>query len=418
MANQLPAGINGQGVIIGHPDSGWTPHAELNFVNLNTNPTSPNYDLGRDWNVFNDQNTAEKSISSRAFTHFHGTATASLIISNGDNNLTGIAPGARILPIRCIAESEIDTGVVLISDADVARAVWFATRQNVDIISMSLGGYPAPALECVVAHAVYNNTIVVAAAGNFWPFVVFPAGYPECIAVGASNARNAPWAYSARGNKVAFSAPGEDVYCADWDKSSPNRRSIVNTTGADGTSFATAITAGAAALWLQRYGKQNLITGLNGRATLQEFFLAHVRTTVSTPHGWNTNLNGSGILNVQNLLNPTTLPNTATFTGANWNNWMRRTSLELLYDMYENSDPVVVRERFQEFVNTNDPVSFMEQFGQEILNILVAVPDAFNRMGDAINAAANEAEDIIEDVVEEVTDLVSDAIGTVAGWFS
>lgn len=417
LANQLPAGVNGQGVVIGHPDSGWTPHKELNFVNVDTNPTSPNFDLTRDWNVLNDRNTAEESLSSIAFHHFHGTATASLIISSGDNNLTGIAPRATILPIRCVAG--IDTGVVLIGDTDVARAVWYATQKNVDVISMSIGGYPSPVLECVVAHAVYNNLIVVAAAGNYYPLVIFPARYPECIAVGASNAQNSPWAYTARGNKVAFSAPGEDVYCAEWDDSSPNRRAIVEISGPDGTSFSTAITAGAAALWLQRYGKRNLINGLNGRATLQELFLAHVQSTVTitTRGGWNTSLNGAGILNVQNLLDPTTLPNLATFSGRNWNNWARRTAMELLFDMYENTDPVIVRERLQNLVNTSDPVAFMEQFGQEVLNMLVAIPDAFDKLGDAMNESASAAGDTIEEVVEAVEDFVSDPIGTIAGWF-
>ena len=196
-AKQLPNGIDGRDILIGHIDTGWTRHSQLNF----NSGTSPNYDFARDWNVLTGENSAEEPLDFQFAIRnpFHGTATGSLIISNDNDSspggmqdtaisssapikkVRGVAVGAKLVPIRCT-----DT-VVLIGDVDIARSVWYATTQNVDVISMSLGGYPAPELECVVAHAVYNNIITVAAAGNYYPLVVYPAAYEECIAVGGSH---------------------------------------------------------------------------------------------------------------------------------------------------------------------------------------------------------------------------------------
>ena len=354
-ATQLPAGIDGRNILIGHIDTGWTLHHQLNF---DVTGTSPNYDLANDWNVLNGENSAREPLDHLAINPFHGTATGSLMISNPKDDspggkqdagtpdnaplkkVTGVAIGAKILPIRCV-----DT-VILIGDVEVARSVWYATQKNVDIISMSLGGYPAPELECVVAHAVYNNIITVAAAGNYYPLVVFPAAYEECIAVGGSSVFNQPWSSSAKGPKVAISAPAECVQCADWD-GSPNKKEIINL-GACGTSFSVAFVAGAAALWLQRHGKTNLLNRMNGIATLQELFLQHMKET-ATPHQLpgNTNENGAGILNVQGLLNPATLPDQSNIQIADWNNWLRITTMEVFYDIFENTDPVVVRRKME-----------------------------------------------------------------------
>ena len=417
-ATNLPNAVDGSGIVIGHPDSGWTPHSKLNFTNVSTNPVSPSFDLARDWNVFNDANTAEESLATNAFTKFHGTATSSVIISQSAD-LKGIAQGAKVLPIRTISElgiSGTDTGVALIGDTDVARAVWYAIQKNVDIISLSLGGFPMPALECVIAHAVYNNIVVVAAGGQYNPFLIFPSGYPECIAVSASNIDNEPWEHAFKHSKIAISAPGENVACADWNDQSPNRREII-CRNANGTSFSTAYVAGVAALWLEKFGKQNLINGLNGRATLQELFLAHMERTATVPANWNTDKSGAGIVNVGRLLRNDTLPNLTTFRGRDWNNWARRTHLELLYMMYEDSDPVVLRERFQNFLNTDDNET-IEAIGQEIINIFMKVQGAVEDFTASVEAVGDDAEEFIEDAVEAVKDVASEVVGTVAGWFS
>jgi Subtilase family len=420
-ALNLPFGISGDGVTIGHPDSGWTPHSELNFTNVSSNPVSPSFDLTNDWNLLNDTDTAEESLSSSAPFRFHGTSTSSVIVSSGNRNsedvLTGLAPGARILSIRTINEVDFAPGVVLISDADVARAIWYAIQQDVDVISLSLGGYPAEALESVIAHAVYNDIITVAAAGQYWPFLVYPAGYPECIAVGASNNDDEPWSMCVKHSKIAISAPGEKVWHAYWDDSQPNRKEVVGGEG-NGCSYSTAYLAGAAALWLQRYNKQDLIDGLDGRANLQDLFLQHIQATARTVDDWNTDESGAGIINIQSLLNPATLPDFDSVPERNWLDWTRMTAMELLFLFYENTDPEVVRERLETLFGSSDLPSLMENFGQEIVNTFMAANDVAEKFERATEAAGDEIGDAIENVVEEAKEFVSDAIGTVTGWFS
>jgi hypothetical protein len=247
--------------------------------------------------------------------------------------------------------------------------------------------------------------------------LVYPAGYPECIAVGASNDQNKPWKDCVKDKKIAISAPGEKVWSAYWDDSSPNRREKIDGEG-NGCSFSTALTAGAASLWLQRYGKQNLINGLNGKAVLQELFLKHMQNTATVPAGWKTNESGAGILNVERLLDTATLPSLSAFRGQDWNNWARKTNNELFYKMFENSDPVILRKRLKIFLDTSDPDDILNKFGQEMINLFMGIENAIEDLKGSVEETGRQAEELVEDTVDNVNDFVSDTLGTIAGWFS
>jgi hypothetical protein len=420
-AAHLPPGLDGSGVVIGHLDTGWTRHSELNF------PPGANFRFDRDWNVFNDASTAEEPVESGDINRYHGTMTASVMISSPDRTLEGVAPGTTILPVRCIRTVLLLAGVNMpgyadVSGVDVARAVWYATQENVDIISMSLGGYPVAFLEAVVAHAVYSNIIVVAAAGQIWPFIVAPAMYPECIAVAGCNASDHNYRDSSQSSQINIAAPGEEVLAATWDNSDPPEDIVVSKSG---TSFASAITAAVAALWLQFYGRQALIRGLQGRATLQELLMEHVESTARTPVLWDTNAYGPGIINVERLLNRATLPDLATFQGRDWNTWERQSNMELLYTLFENTDPVVLRERGETiFAPEGDFEQVMADLGAEIIRMLMAVEESYEIvktvMESGLDAAGEVVENIenaVENVVDAVVDTVSNTLKAIAGWF-
>jgi hypothetical protein len=68
-----------------------------------------------------------------------------------------------------------------------------------------------------------------------------------------------------------------------------------------GTSFAVALTAGAAALWLAHHGRENLISRY-GKAALQAVFTDLVRKTARRPTGWNSSEYGAGIVDADALL--------------------------------------------------------------------------------------------------------------------
>jgi hypothetical protein len=209
--------------------------------------------------------------------------------------------------------------VVVIAELKVAQAVTEAVAAGAHVISISLGGFPGPPLRWAVRNAVWNDVLVVAAAGNYWPRVVFPAGYPECVAVGGCTIDRSRWQYSSRNvfpgtRPVSIAAPARCVRNAAWNDDP------VETTGRDaGTSFATAIVAGAAALWLQRHDRQALISALAGRAPLQALFQAHLAATAMPGAGdWDANLDGPGILDVARLLDPSTMPSPSGFPLPLW----------------------------------------------------------------------------------------------------
>ncbi|HYG78952.1 MAG TPA: S8/S53 family peptidase, partial [Pyrinomonadaceae bacterium] len=237
MAAGLPPAANGFGVTIGHPDTGWTPHPQLNF---NAAGVSPNFPAGLAVDLLEPNTPSAPEpvtgpVSPLALNRFHGTRTASMMVSTRDSVVNGLAPAAAVMSLRCV-HNVVNTPVEP-DDQLIGLAVVTAVMRGAQVISISLGGLPSPYLRWAIQYAVLNNVIVVAAAGNFWPAVVYPAAYPECIAVGGSTADDMNWMYSARnwlGPAIDISAPSEFIVNATWNAAG------VPTTGTNhGTSFGT-----------------------------------------------------------------------------------------------------------------------------------------------------------------------------------
>ena len=51
--------------------------------------------------------------------------------------------------------------MVLLGDVTVAKGLWYLAQLNVDVVSMSLGGYPAQFHESGVQHAVFERDQIV-----------------------------------------------------------------------------------------------------------------------------------------------------------------------------------------------------------------------------------------------------------------
>lgn len=254
----------GEGIRIGHIDTGYSDHPELERVAL---------DLTLDYDVIDDDDDARDPLRRAFFAVLdspgHGTSTGSVIAGRERGEITGVAPQATLVPIRAIKS------VVQVLDSDVARAVNLARERGCEIISMSLGGRGFIGLQEAIRAAVSDGLIVMAAAGNKVTFVVAPASYPECLAVAASNCKSTPWPDSSRGPAVDISAPGASVWAArvDLDTTPPR---FVESRG-DGTSYAVATLAGVAALWLAHHGPER-IRRRYGRANVQNAFLALLRS--------------------------------------------------------------------------------------------------------------------------------------------
>jgi subtilisin family serine protease len=145
--------------------------------------------------------------------------------------------------------------------------------------------------------AVNADVIVLAAAGNCIGLVVWPARFDECIAVAGVDIRDAKWRGSCSGAAVDISAPAENVW----------RATVPNGSGqGQGTSFAVALAAGTAALWLSHHGRANLIGAARARGeTLQDMFRRMAGATARRPSGWDSFSMGAGIVDAHALLSAT-----------------------------------------------------------------------------------------------------------------
>ncbi len=161
--------------------------------------------------------------SSYGFTSsFHGTHVAGTIAAAMDNDIgvTGIAPGARILPVRVL-------GSYGGTSFDIRRGICFAAGLSTgsqcanvpansnpaDIINMSLGGTDPSLLEQELIDAVRAaGVLIVAAAGNSASSApLYPAAYDGVIAVSAVGPDKARAPYSSFGSFVDVAAPGGNL---------------------------------------------------------------------------------------------------------------------------------------------------------------------------------------------------------------
>lgn len=275
----------GAGILIGHPDTGFARHSELEEGMLRI-------DLGA--NILEGGAYAEDPLPPGTANPGHGTATSSVAASRDRGEIWGAAPDSSLVPIRCIED------VKIFNAAPVAVAIAHAVRVGCHVISMSLGGVPSRALHAAVRQAVEAGVIVVAAAGNCVRTVVWPARYDEVIAVAGCNFADGYWRGSSRGGAVDITAPAEWVWRAQRNRSGDPLDGI----GAgQGTSFAAALVAGAAALWLSRHGREAALAEAGRRGVpLQRLFRTALRATARRPSGWRTGSFGAGILDAEALL--------------------------------------------------------------------------------------------------------------------
>ena len=274
----------GAGVLIGQPDTGIATHSELE---------SGVFDLARARNVL-EGGAPTDPLKPGMSNPGHGTATSSAVASRQAGSIAGAAPGAKVVPIRCV------NSVVLFDAAPVAAAVNHARAQGCDVVTMSLGGIFSTPLQAAIHDAIKSGMIVLAAAGNCVGFVVYPASERDVIAVAGVDVNDRPWKGSSRGSKVDIAAPGENVYVA---VRRPGDADTAQVGASQGTSYAVALTAGVAALWMAHHGKAQVRAAAAQRNIwVNDLFRAALKQTARRPAGWNTARYGAGITDAEALL--------------------------------------------------------------------------------------------------------------------
>lgn len=167
----------------------------------------------------------------------HGSHVAGIAAAlDNDIGVIGVGPAINLYAIKVLGAS--GSGYL----SDVIEGIQWAVANNMRVINMSLGtSADIQSFHEAVIAAKNAGIVIAAAAGNSGGSVIFPAAYPEAIAVSAVDQSDVIASWSSRGPEVDLTAPGVSIY------------STYKGTGyatLSGTSMAAPHVAGSAALIL------------------------------------------------------------------------------------------------------------------------------------------------------------------------
>lgn len=169
----------------------------------------------------------------------HGTGIAGLIVGtgrSGGDGAFGLAPGAKILPVRVHENASA-----------MPEAIRYAADAGAKVINISMGsegetsGAPPQAESDAVEYALEKGALIFASVGNDGDSSLeFPGATPGVVGIGAIGKDLRKTAESQYGPQVDLTAPGIDMVHACGGKTG-----LCNS---HGTSAATAIASACAAL--------------------------------------------------------------------------------------------------------------------------------------------------------------------------
>jgi subtilisin family serine protease len=259
---------------------------------------------------------------------YHGTAVAGFAAATTNNGsmVSGVSWGSRLLSMRVFAATDCtaDCGDIILgscstSDTRISNALnYLVTQQNTAtygriVANLSLGCLPGSAgcqlctavVQPAITAALDAGIVIVAAAGNHGPgdnTVNRPGACAGVIPVTATDANDTVASFSSRGSEVAASglaAPGSGLTGTTIGGTARG--------GLSGTSFASPIVAGAAALILSRKPTATVTAANNEVKTI-------LRGTTDNV-GASSNSQGSGRLNLYRAMRYTVRGTLAGFDG-------------------------------------------------------------------------------------------------------
>jgi subtilisin family serine protease len=367
----------------------------------------------------------------------HGTHVAGIVAGLGAGGVpSGVAPGASLVALKVFGLPASGVQPDAPTDVLVSAFEW-CTRVNlglpvdglapprVDVINMSLGGwYDAGGLAYrgALAAARDSGIVVVAAAGNDGDhaFVINgPGTAPEALSVASTGLPNdtaygplnralSPISdFSGRGPgangslKPDLAAPGEGIVSARFGEGRGSR-------GSSGTSMATPMVAGAAAVIIQRLRDQGLappdapLTGTDGLGVSD---VAGLLVNYASPQVWQAdnrtqNLtplarSGGGRVDLSRAARGTTIVRAGALAALNF-------GIQQFDDTYIKETPVVVRNladrqrrfslgiEFRDPLKTNAGVKYIPMVGGNPAQRINLSPNSQVTIRLKLEAAANQ----------------------------
>lgn len=170
----------------------------------------------------------------------HGTAIAGVLVASNDR--IGIAPHAKLLSISAFEYSDKDKARS--SSAQIAQAIDYAIKKNVDILNLSFSGGKDSLVQRMIKKAVRQGVVVIASSGNNnTDEPRYPSAYPNVIAVTAVDHLSKRYKLANRGEHIDLAAPGVGIMTI-----APGDRYDFAT----GTSIAAAHVSGSIALFMSK----------------------------------------------------------------------------------------------------------------------------------------------------------------------
>jgi type VII secretion-associated serine protease mycosin len=220
----------------------------------------------------------------------HGTQVAGLLAARpvraGDLQVQGVAPDAFLICIKVQDTQELEG-----TNLNIPRAIRAAADAGARVINISITTSPSKQLAAAVKYAQSKNAVIVAAAGNLSQqggddIIQYPAGYPGVISVGMLDQNGSLSQQSNTKTPVTVSAPGVDLPTL-WRGGGYDFKT--------GTSMATPLVSGVAALIISKYPRMSAAQ-----------VVERISSTAEGAHGAGT---GAGMINPYQAV-------TAAFTGT------------------------------------------------------------------------------------------------------
>lgn len=173
-----------------------------------------------------------RTISSQSYNFFNGNKNVADVFGHG-THVSGIIVDATPVNVGLLV-LRVSNSKGQSSMLTIKVALQYAIAKKADVINLSMGFIDANAdlynyLDTTIDKAYEKGIPISCAAGNQETGGIdvrycYPANYSKTIAVSAINSNQQLAGYSNRGQGIDFTAPGTDIYSADYKSTSTLRQ--------------------------------------------------------------------------------------------------------------------------------------------------------------------------------------------------